>query len=166
MIVAMPMLELPHSKDCLVCGRGNPIGLGLHLLVDDATGEVRCHYTPKPEHVGFDGIVHGGAIATVVDEAMVWAATWRGRRFCVCGEMTVRFRQSVSVGQTLLFVAKVEFSRPKLIEATARITDTANALIATATGKYVPVPQDQHKRFVMTMIDEPQTSPALALLQG
>lgn len=160
------MLELPHSKDCLVCGRGNPLGLGLHLLVDDSTGEVRCHYTPKPEHVGFEGIVHGGAIATVVDEAMVWAATWRGKRFCVCGEMTVRFRQSVSVGQTLLFLAKVEFSRPKLIETTAKITDTSNSLIATATGKYVPVAPDQHKRFVMTMIDEPETAETLMKLHG
>ena len=165
MIRRMPLLELPHSNECLVCGRNNPLGLRLHLLVDDTTGEVRCHYTPKPEHVGFEGIVHGGVIATVVDEAMVWAATWRGKRFCVCGEMTVRFRQSVAVGQTLLFLAHVEFSRPKLIEATAKITDTANTLIATASGKYVPVAPDQHKRFAMTMLDEPETAQALTVLR-
>src|SRR5215468_2142526 len=121
----MAMLELPHSNDCLVCGRINPLGMKLHLLVDDATGEVRCHYTPQPEHVGFEGIVHGGALATVVDEAMVWAATWRGKRFCVCGELTVRFRQSAVVGQTVIIVAKVDFSRFTLIETSARVTDTA-----------------------------------------
>src|SRR4051794_34530703 len=111
----MATLELPHSLNCLVCGRDNPHGLKLHLLVDDATGEVRCHFTPKAEHVGFEGIVHGGALATVVDEAMVWAATWRGRRFCVCGELTVRYRQPAVVGQTIIIAAKVEFSRFKLI---------------------------------------------------
>jgi acyl-coenzyme A thioesterase PaaI-like protein len=165
MMRRMATLELPHSNECLVCGRTNPLGLHLHLLVDEESGEVRCHYTPRPEHVGFEGIVHGGILATVVDEAMVWAASWRGRRFCVCGELTTRFRQPVIVGQTLLFTAKVEFSRPKLIETAARITDTANALIATANGKYVPVAPEQHRRFVMTMLDEPETTAALQILR-
>jgi uncharacterized protein (TIGR00369 family) len=162
----MAMLELPHSANCLACGRSNPHGMKIHLLVDQATGEVRCHFTPRPEHVGFEGIVHGGALATVIDEALVWAATWRGLRFCVCGEMTVRFRQSVTVGQTIIVVAKVEFSRPKLVEASARITDTANILIATASGKYVPVAPDQHTRFAMTLLEEPETAQALSLLRS
>ena len=53
------------------------------------------------EHIGFEGVVHGGMIATVIDEAMVWAATWAGKRFCVCGEMSVRFRRPSVVGEEL-----------------------------------------------------------------
>jgi uncharacterized protein (TIGR00369 family) len=161
----MALLELPHSPGCLVCGPNNPHGLRLLLHVDDATGHVRCDFVPRAEHVGFEGMIHGGALATVLDEAMVWAATWRGRRFCVCGEMSVRFRQSVHVGQPLIVSAQVEFSRPKLIEATGRITDSANSLIATASGKYVPVAPDQHKAFVATLLDEPATAKALSVLR-
>ena len=70
------LLELPHTRGCMVCGRGNPLGLGLSLFVDPASGVVRVNYTPAGPHIGFEGVVHGGVLATVIDEAMVWAATW------------------------------------------------------------------------------------------
>lgn len=161
----MPMLELPHSPGCLVCGRSNAQGLHLFLHVDDSTGHVRCDFIPKAEHVGFEGVVHGGVLATVLDEAMVWAATWRGKRFCLCGELTVRFRQTVHVGQSLIVVAQVDYSRPTLIETTAKILDASNSLIATSNGKYIPVAVDQHKAFVSTLIEEEPTAQTLALLR-
>ena len=81
----MPRIELPHTAGCLVCGRDNPHGLHLSLHVDPDSGIVTVDFIPLAEHIGFEGIIHGGVLATVLDEAMVWAATWAGRRFCVCG---------------------------------------------------------------------------------
>ena len=86
----MPLLQLPHTAGCLVCGRDNPHGLRLDLHVDPETGIVRIEFAPRREHIGFEGVVHGGVLATVLDEAMVWAATWAARRFCVCAELTTR----------------------------------------------------------------------------
>lgn len=156
----MSWLELPHSAGCLVCGRSNPLGMKLHLEVEQESGEVRCHYTPRSEHVGFERIVHGGAISTVVDEAMVWAATWRMRRFCVCGELTVRFRQPAGVGQPLVVLAHVESARPRLIETRAEVLANRGEVIARVTGKYLPVTPEQHADFLSTMIREPATAPA------
>jgi acyl-coenzyme A thioesterase PaaI-like protein len=161
----MALLELPHSPGCLVCGRNNAHGMKLFLFVDEETGQVRCDFIPRPEHVGFEGIIHGGALATVIDEAMVWAATWKGKRFCLCGEMTNRFRQTVHVGQSLIVMAQVDYFRPTLVETTARVIDSANSLIATANGKYIPVQPDQHKAFVATLLEEEATSRSLALLK-
>src|SRR5688500_4991698 len=107
--------ELPHTAGCRVCGRQNPHGLRLSLDVDESSGAVRVDFTPRPEHIGFEGIVHGGVLATVLDEAMVWAATWAGRRFCVCGELTTRFRREAAVGQPLVVEARVETNRPRLL---------------------------------------------------
>src|SRR3954471_8158392 len=78
-----PRLELPHTRGCFVCDRDNPRGLHLSSFVDPATGRVTIDFAPRREHAGFEGLVHGGITATVVDEAMVWAATWRARKFCV-----------------------------------------------------------------------------------
>src|SRR4029450_2695085 len=89
---AMGRIELPHTAGCLVCGRQNPHGLKLSLHVDEG-GTGGAEFTPRAEHIGFEGIVHGGVLATVLDEAMVWAATWAGRRVCVAGGMTGRFRR-------------------------------------------------------------------------
>src|SRR5450432_189514 len=154
----MPLLELPHSAGCLVCGKHNPQGFKLTLFVEDSNGEVRCEFTPRLHQVGFENITHGGAIAAAVDEAMVWAATWRAKRFCLCGELTVRFRSPMSVGQSLQIVAIVEFSRHKLIETSAKIFDASNQrLLGTAAAKYVPVSLEQHQQFFATMIDDPAT---------
>jgi uncharacterized protein (TIGR00369 family) len=160
------MLELPHTDGCLVCGKVNPHGLHLHLNVDPESGVVRVPFTPTPDHIGFAGIVHGGILATVVDEAMVWSATWPIRRFCVCGEMTVRFRRSATVGDPLIITARVESNRPRLVTTTAEVLDAAGEILATGSGKYVPMPSDQSRQMFETMIREPATARAYDWLVG
>jgi uncharacterized protein (TIGR00369 family) len=159
------MLELPHTAGCLVCGRQNPIGLHLHLYVDEATGAVETHFTPAAQHIGFEGIIHGGILATVLDEAMVWAATWRGRRFCVCGEMTIRFRKPAEVGRPLIVRASVSSVRGRMTQTAGEITDQARDIVCTAEGKYLALPPDRHEAFVATLVDEPSTAKAAAVLR-
>ena len=162
----MPLLELPHSAGCLVCGKQNPHGLQLSLFVEDSTGEVRCNFTPTPLQSGFENITHGGAIAAAVDEAMVWAAIWRVKRFCLCGELTVRYRHPMSTNQPLQINAIVDFSRHKLVETSAKIFDATNQkLLGTASAKYVPVSPEQHQQFFATMIDDPATAAAKSMLK-
>jgi acyl-coenzyme A thioesterase PaaI-like protein len=158
-------LELPHTAGCLVCGRDNAHGLKLSLYVDQSTGAVNVSFVPRQEHIGFNGIIHGGLIATVVDEAMVWAATWEWRRFCVCGEMLIRFRSTPSVGQTLTVQANATSSRPKLVVTAAEVRGQSG-LIATAEGKYVPLPSERNEAMMATLLDEPPTRAAAAMLRA
>ncbi|HEY7116687.1 MAG TPA: PaaI family thioesterase [Tepidisphaeraceae bacterium] len=163
----MPLLELPHTPNCLVCGRSNPRGLQLALHVDEATGVVTTRLIPTTAHVGFEGIIHGGLIATVLDEAMVWAATWHAKRFCLAGELTVRFRESASAGQELLVTATVELARSKLIATTAQVRRASDdTLIATATGKYIPLSEDRHRAFIATFVPDPATTQSAAALRA
>ena len=64
-------LKLPRTRSCFVCGVGNPLGLNLAFQSTGTT--VTAVFRPRAEHVGFKRVVHGGLIATVLDEAMVWA---------------------------------------------------------------------------------------------
>jgi acyl-coenzyme A thioesterase PaaI-like protein len=155
----MALLELPHTSGCLVCGTANMHGLRLSLFVDDQSGVVETTFTASPEHIGFEGIVHGGVIATVVDEAMVWAATWVGKRFCVCGELNVRFRQSGKVGVPLRVVARVTGVRSRLIETTCDVTE-GDVRIALGSAKYVPVAAARHQEFVRTFVGSSTTREA------
>jgi acyl-coenzyme A thioesterase PaaI-like protein len=157
-------MELPHTAGCLVCGRENPHGLHLHLHVD-AAGTVTTRFTPAEHHIGFQGVTHGGVLATVLDEAMVWAATWAGRRFCLCGEMTVRFRQPALVGVPLVVEARVEVNRSRIVQTVGFVRDGVGGIIAEATGKYVPLAPDKNREFVQTLIDEPDTMEAGRVLR-
>lgn len=161
----MPNLELPHTPNCLVCGHANPHGLHLHLHVDELTGQVTTTFTPAPHHIGFESIAHGGILATVFDEAMVWAATWACRCFCVCAELTVRFKHKAAVGQSLNVFAETTTARSRMIQTHARIENPSGLVIATATGKYMSVPRPQHDAIVATLIDAPATAAAAARLK-
>ena len=159
-------LELPHTEGCLVCGKNNPHGLKLRLHVTPDSGLVSTEFIPKPEHVGFDGIVHGGVLATIMDEAMVWASTWRVKRFCIAGEVTARFRLPLKPYQAVRVEATVEFSRPKLVECFAKVFDFSGQLVATGQGKYLPVSSEQHAHFVKTFIEDKSSAATAAALRG
>ena len=160
----MSWIELPHTPGCLVCGNANAHGLHLSLEVNSESGVVRVPFTPRAEQMGFEGIVHGGALATVMDEAMVWAASWTKRRFCVCGEMTVRFRHSAEVGEALLVTAQVTSARSRLIATTGEMHDSTGKLMAVASGKYVLMQPSDNKRMVHSMMRESGTERAYAHL--
>ena len=153
-------LELPHTRGCLACGHDNPHGIHLHLNVDEPTGLVTADFTPAPHHMGFEGIVHGGLLSTVLDEAMVWAATWTGKRFCVCGELNVRFRRSVLVGLPVRVEARATSMRSRLIEVEGFLRDGAGQVLAESTGKYVPVSPERNRDVVATFVPEPATDAA------
>jgi uncharacterized protein (TIGR00369 family) len=157
-------LQLPHTPGCLVCGRDNDFGLKLSLFVAPETGVVTVDFAAEPQHIGFEGIVHGGLIATVIDEAMVWSATWSGKRFCVCGELSVRFRRPAQIGEPLHVEARVEFARPKLIQTACTIRTAEGGVVAAGGGKYVPMTIEKSHDVTRMFTDDPQTREAARLL--
>jgi acyl-coenzyme A thioesterase PaaI-like protein len=149
-------IELPHTAGCLVCGRDNPHGLHLSSLVDPDTGIVSTTFSPAPHHIGFESIIHGGILATVVDELMVWSAIWSTGKACVAAELSLRFIEKAAVGRPLQVVAKITRQRSRLIETSAEIFD-GPVLICSAMGKYVPLGQVETAAFLNTFVDEPAT---------
>jgi len=162
----MATIELPHTAGCLVCGPANPHGLGLSLNVDTQSGVVSERFVPQAHHIGFPDVIHGGARALVLDEAMVWAASWSGKRFCLCGEMSIRFRAAAEVEMPLTCRARIESARAKLITTAAEALDDTGRLIASASGKYVPLSIDQNRQFIRTFIDDPTTAAAAGALRA
>ncbi len=132
------MRILPHTRSCFVCGEANPLGMKLQFQTDGNV--VQSRLVPRPEHVGFKGTVHGGILSTVLDEIMVWACAVRTRRFAFCGELTVRFLQPVQPDQELIAIGElVTNRRNKLFEAKAELRQSDGGVVASATGKYLPI---------------------------
>lgn len=132
------MKELPHTHSCFVCGESNPIGLNLRSHTDGRI--VRIEYVPKPEHVGFAGVVHGGIIATLLDEVMTWACAVRTKRFAFCAELSVRYLQPLRVaGKTFVTAELSANRRDRVFEAKAELHSESGAVFAKADGKYLPV---------------------------
>jgi acyl-coenzyme A thioesterase PaaI-like protein len=132
------MKVLPHTHSCFVCGESNPIGLKLRFETDGRI--VQTHFVPRPEHIGFKQTVHGGLIATVLDEIMVWACAVQTKRFAFCAELNLRFINPLRPNHPVLASAElVANRRGKIFEARAELRDRSGLVIATGTGKYLPL---------------------------
>ena len=156
----MGLLELPHTAGCFVCGRDNPLGLRLSSFVDTETGNVHTTFSPQPHHIGFENITHGGILATLLDELMVWSAIWASRKACVAGELSLRFLQRAAPGDVLKATASITRNRSRLIETAGEIR-VNNTVICTAAAKYVPLGRHETVAFIDTMISEPATEEAI-----
>ena len=93
------MQALPRTKSCFVCGESNPLGLRLAFAHEQWRVSTRFQF--RPEHVGFKQTIHGGLIATVLDEAMVWACGVGAGQFAYSAEMTVRYLKPVRPNEPL-----------------------------------------------------------------
>ena len=130
--------EVPHSKSCFVCGSRNPIGLNLRFRTDGRV--LTTELTLKPEHCGFVTVVHGGVLATVLDEIMVWACAVQAKQFSYCAEMTVRYASPGRPNEKMIGRAEMtENKKGRIFVATGELAWPDGTVIATSTGKYMPV---------------------------
>jgi acyl-coenzyme A thioesterase PaaI-like protein len=144
----------PNSKHCFICGMENPVGLHLHIY-ETAPGEVESSYIAPDHFQGYPGILHGGIVATIIDE--MCGRTQMGSdamhpRFMFTAKMEVRYRKNVPVGRLLKIIGKAGKSRAKSAEAWAGIYDAeTNELLAEGTTLLIDVPADQ---FDMSRLNE------------
>lgn len=94
---------------CLFCGSSNPRSLHLAFEPSD-DGGVKALYTAPPELQGYDGIVHGGILASLLDSAMTHCLFHRGVR-ALTADLHIRYLQSVPFGIPLGIHARVRSSR-------------------------------------------------------
>lgn len=131
-------LAIRDDHGCFGCGAANPHGLLLSFTVDD--DGVTAAFTPQIVHQGYEHVVHGGIISTLLDEAMAWAVAANGV-WAVTGEMQVRFRQPLHVGETVTLRGRVTDTRSRAVTAAGEIVRLADGQrIATATALFVRVP--------------------------
>ena len=117
---------------CFGCGHNNPIGLKLSFTKDGDT--CRAEFTPGKAHQGWPGIVHGGILTCLLDEAMSYAAYFENVT-CLTASMQVRLRQPVKVEVPLVITASVTKNSRKLVETRAKICLKDGTVVAESTSK-------------------------------
>lgn len=121
---------------CFICGKGNPEGLSLSF--HETLNGVSAEFILRREYQGYKGIIHGGLIVAILDEAMVKAANLRGFN-AITAEIIVRFKKPLSAGQKARVKGRVIKESRRLIVAQA-VIDRGDVIIAEAEGKlYVSV---------------------------
>jgi acyl-coenzyme A thioesterase PaaI-like protein len=123
------------AHHCFACGELNERGLRLRLHLSDR----RCwtELTLGPEFEGWEGVAHGGILATVLDEVMAWALVAEDA-WGLTARLTTEFKRPVRVRVPIRAEGWLTEARRRLLRTEARIMDAASGeVLATATGLYV-----------------------------
>ena len=111
----------PNSDMCFVCGRNNPVGLYMRFD-DNGENEVRSEYTVPERYQGYPGIVHGGVLAAMLDEAVA-RVSFIGdpHHFMMSVRLEVLYRHPVPVAKPLCVVGRIVRLRGRLGKAEGKV---------------------------------------------
>jgi acyl-coenzyme A thioesterase PaaI-like protein len=134
-------MQLPphHDPACFGCG-DNPFGLHLPVPEEEGREVYEAPIRFGEHHQAGPGIVHGGLVASALDEACGLLAMWY--RFpAVTARIFVRYRRPVPINVDLLLRAELADTRGRRIHVTAALRD-ANEPLAEARAAFLHVPLD------------------------
>ncbi len=123
---------------CFACGAGHPHGLKLKFR-GNGNGSVIADWTPSTAWEGFQGIIHGGIVSTVLDEAMSKAVAAGAEPALTC-HLEVRLRRPVVPGEPMVVRGWVVEKRGRRIQVEADLRDRRNVERAHAWATFLEVP--------------------------
>jgi uncharacterized protein (TIGR00369 family) len=120
---------------CFACGKNNPEGLHMEFYTDEKSVFSKL-VIPETKR-GWDQVVHGGILSTILDEIMAWTAIYLTESFMLTKNMTVNFLKPVHIEKQISTIGWVhEQKGPREIILKAEIYNDKNQLCAEAIASY------------------------------
>ena len=120
-------------------GKNEPVAsfLGLKLL-ELSHGFARVSMVMKPEYINFNGMIFGGIISAVADQAFAYA-TNSVINPNVAAQFNIHFITAAEEKDELSAECRVVKSGKRVCVSEIRVTNQEGKLIATATGTTIPL---------------------------
>jgi uncharacterized protein (TIGR00369 family) len=131
-----PMAHRAQNR-CFGCGQANATGLRLEFLLAE-DGTVVCLPTIPDSFEGPAGYLHGGIIATLLDEAMSKSVRARGLT-AMTRQMEVDYLRPVHSGTPIRLESRLVRSEGRKHWSEARILNPRGHILAEARGLFVEV---------------------------
>jgi len=133
-MVNWPRISIDTEKEfenCYACGKDNPIGL--KMKIDRQENTARAEFTPSKLHQGWSGVVHGGIVSALLDEAMSYATLFQGIK-TVTARIEVRIKRPIRTGEPLSISARIVRKTRKIVETRGVISLKDGTPVAEATA--------------------------------
>ncbi len=127
-------LRATYSR-CFGCGLNNEHGLQLDGFTVDDSGVI-APFNPKPDFAGFEGILHGGVVATALDEISAWSAMLIEGVLVYTAKLDIRFRKQADIDNEFLLRASVVERRGRRLTISASLSGNSKT-VAESKGLFV-----------------------------
>lgn len=125
----------PLYNNCFACGVDNPIGLKLKF--DYTEDEAVTYFTVTNSFQGYPGIVHGGIIATLLDEAMAKIIIKKDL-VAVTAELNVKYRKTIPLNEELKISGCIIKEKSRVVQTTGKI-ELNGVVLAEASALYIKI---------------------------
>ena len=124
----IPRLDAEYTaRLCFACSQENPIGLKLKPVHDGE--KVTAEFTPGEFHQGWNNVVHGGILYTLLDEVTAYAMLCYGIEFGVTAKSEIRFKQVAPINEPIQASGWVTKFTTRLVETKGVLTLKDNTVI-------------------------------------
>ncbi len=123
------------DRHCFVCGEENRSGLRITPVGRDGRGSIEWH--PSRVYQGYTGILHGGIVSALLDEAMAYAVMSVAGR-AATAEISISFHRPVSTDLPVYVEAEIVRQRGRVFQTKAKILQGTDVM-AKATAKFLAV---------------------------
>jgi len=127
-----------RTNQCFACGRDNPGGMHLKFVFDKKRKRFVCRFRMDQRYTGPPGHVHGGIIATVLDEAMGKVNKLREVIALTC-QMTVDYMRPVPLNKPLRVESWEVSSSGRKHVNTAEILNRKGEVLARGQALFISV---------------------------
>ncbi|WP_438847100.1 PaaI family thioesterase [Anaerocaecibacter muris] len=132
-----------NSHMCLICGMDNSAGVrGQFYNMED--GSVGGLFTFREEHQSYPGRVHGGMLATMIDE-LAGRVLWVDcpDKIAVTMDINVKYRKPVPYNTPLKGRGMYTERLSRAYSAKCYIMDMDNNILAEGVAKYIILPVEK-----------------------
>jgi uncharacterized protein (TIGR00369 family) len=136
---------ISRDAHCFGCSQKNPHGLKMKFYTDETT--LYSWLSVPPHLCGWEGIVHGGVLSTMLDEIMGWSAIYTLRQIVMTKSMTIDYLKPVYIEDKLRVEGKVierVSDREVIIEG--KLYKEDNVLCAQTRGTFAVFTANAIKR--------------------
>lgn len=129
-------MKFETDGNCFVCGEKNPNGLRLTFEIDKDRQTLKTIFIASPTYQGWDGLVHGGIISTLLDEAMAKLVYELGHP-AVTASLEIKFKKPVPILKPLNVFGEITEVNRRLIRARAHLASEDGTILATGTSTFI-----------------------------
>lgn len=138
-------MEFETEGQCFVCGEKNPGGLRLKFDIDQEKKTLRTVFTAREVYQGWNGVVHGGIVSTLLDEAIAKLAYDLGYE-AVTATLEIRFKNPAPVLEPLHVFGEITEVSKRLVRGKSRVEGEDGTLFATASSTLMRFPKSGARR--------------------
>jgi acyl-coenzyme A thioesterase PaaI-like protein len=133
------------TNGCFVCGGANRKGLQLTFEQDDTAQRIRGRFRISAQYQGATGYLHGGMIATLLDEVMAKVSRFR-KEHAVTAGLTVEYRKPVPVEDELIVEGWETGCQGRRRSREGEIRTVSGVVLARGQAQFVVIDPAQFQR--------------------